>query len=131
MARTDRELPHLRFVFDYVKDMARCASSLGYEIKITDTHDTRKEEFAYLSRSLWNFGAEPYDKDTDAVTVIKCPDRYDEAAIAAARIKDIVKGGASFSDIACVCADFESLRGITDAELSRHGIPYTLQEKLP
>lgn len=131
MSRADRELPHLSFVFDYVKDMARCASSLGYEIKITDTHDTRKEEFAYLSRSLWNFGAEPYDKETDAVTVIKCPDRYDEAAIAAARIKDIVKSGASFSDIACVCADFESLRGITDAELSRHGIPVYVAGKTP
>ncbi|MBQ3528445.1 MAG: PD-(D/E)XK nuclease family protein [Clostridia bacterium] len=131
MARGDRDMPHVSFIFDYVKDMARCASSLGYEIKITDRGDTRKVEFEYMSRALWDFSSEPYRKATDAVCVIKCSDRYDEASLAAAKIKDIVSAGASFSDIAVVCADFESLRGITDAELWRYGIPVYVAGKTP
>ena len=123
MDRADRDLPHTQFVFDYVKYMARTASSLGFDIVSVHTEDSRREEFAYLSRAIWDYSASPFEKESDAVTLLKCADRYDEATLAAARIKALVSEGASFGDIACVAADFEPLRGITDIELERCGIP--------
>ena len=131
MAEEDRKKDSARFISEYVKDVARIANLVGQSIKRTSIGEDRKAEFSYLSANLWNYAAEPFAGETDAVTVIKCADRYDEATLAALRIKALVKEGASFGDIACVAADFESLRKITDIELERHGIPVFVSGKTP
>ena len=127
----DREKMHTEYVSSYMKRMARTAASLGLDIKKTEISDNRKKVFSYLSSSLWDYGAAPLTGHGDCITVVKCADRYDEAALAAARIKELVANGASFGDIACVCADIEALRGITDVELERRGIPVYVSAKPP
>ncbi len=129
MEESDIRSPHMEYVTGYMKTMARLASRLGLDIKKTSVCDGRKKEFSYLSKYLWDYSAEPLCEETDRVTVIKCPDRYDEAILAGAKIKELCARGASFSDIACVAADFEMLRGITDIELEMQGIPVYVSGK--
>lgn len=131
IAEEDRKKPEARFITEYMKDMARMANTLGLDIKKTSVTESRKDEFSFLAKNLWDYSAVPYSEKTDAVTVIKCADRYDEAALAAQRIKQLVSKGASFRDIACVSADFEMLRGIFDIELERQGIPVYVSGKTP
>lgn len=131
IADEDRKKPCAGFVADYMKDLARIANGLGLDVKKTSVDESRRAEFSYLAKNLWDFSASPYTEETDAVTVIKCCDRYDEAALAGKRIKQLVAEGAAFGDIACVSADFESLRGIFDIELERQGIPVYVSGKTP
>ena len=127
----ERDLPHTEHVNSYIKDLARSVSRLGLELKISSIKENRKEVFSFLASHLWDFGAEAFEKDCDGVTVVKCSDRYDEAALAAAKIKELVAGGAAFKDIACIAADFQSLKGITDIELERQGIPVYVSGRTP
>lgn len=131
MDEDDRGLPHMEYVSAYALEMERHAKSLKKEIRKTSVEDSRRQVFSYLSKNMWNFAAAPYEGDCSGISLIKCPDRYDEASLAAARIKALVKDGARFSDIACVSADLEGLRGITDIELERHGIPVFVSGKTP
>ncbi len=131
MAMEDSKKLHTEYVSTYVKEMERSASRLGFTTKKTHIDDTRCNTFAYLSENLWDYGAEPLTEGGECVSLIKCSDRYDEASLCAAKIKELVSNGASFGDIACVSADFEALRGITDIELERQGIPVYVAGKTP
>ena len=127
----DRALMQTEFVEDYKKEMTRLVNRAAKPLKITEVPENRCDVFSYLAKNLWDYEAKPYDGDTDNVTVIKCADRYDEAALAATKIKALVADGASFGEIACVSADFEALKGITDMELERQGIPVYVSGKTP
>jgi len=131
MAEGESGAPHMEYVSSYMKEMARCAARVGKDIKRTSVPDGRENVFSYLSRALWDFGADSYFGDASPVSIIKCTDRHDEAILAAARIRSLVKDGARYGDIACVAADFDSLRGITDVELERCGIPVYVSGKTP
>ncbi|MBR6676455.1 MAG: PD-(D/E)XK nuclease family protein [Clostridia bacterium] len=131
MDEDDRGRPHMEYVVSYALEMERHARNLKKDIKKTAINDGRRPVFSYLSKNLWNFAAVPFEGDCSGISLIKCPDRYDEAALVAAKIKSLVADGARFSDIACVSADLESLRGITDIELERHGIPVFVSGKTP
>ncbi len=127
----ERDLPETEHINSYIKALARSVSRLGLELKVSSCKEDKKEVFSFLLSHLWDFGAEPYEKKCDDVCIVKCSDRYDEASLVAARIKELVANGASFGDIACIAADFNSLRGITDTELERHGIPVYVSGRTP
>jgi len=130
-SREDRELPHIQHIHDYMKRLFRVAASCGLEVRETDIDGERREEFSKIKRDLWNFSAESFFEETDALTFIDCADRHDEAILAGARIKELVSGGARFGDIACVAANFDNLRGITDIELEKQGIPVYVSGRTP
>ncbi len=123
VSRDDRDRADCAFVWDYVKDMAGICRRLSIVPEIVDIASEKAPEFSYLAENLWNYSASPIEENTDRINIIKCTDRYDEASAAAARIKKLIAGGALYSDIAVVASDFNSLSGITDTELIRHGIP--------
>lgn len=122
----------IRYVAEYVRAMHRLAMSAGQKVSITDLkREGDGSTAAYLRENLWNYGAAPLESGGENVTVIKCADRYDEAAACAVRIKELIRGGAHYSDIAVVCADLDILRGITDTELEKNGIPVYVSGKTP
>lgn len=118
-------------ISSYMKEMARNAARAGKDVKKTVVEDRRNKEFAMIGKGLWNYETVPYADNTDRITFVKCTDRYDEAVLAGARIKELVSKGAAFGDISIVCADLESLRGITDIELLRQDIPVYVSGKTP
>ncbi len=129
MAMEDSKKLHMEYVSGYVKEMERSAQRLGFTTVKTHLDDNRRPEFAYLASRLWDYSASPLTEGGECVSFVKCADRYDEAALVGARIKELVSNGADFGDIACVSADFEALRGITDIELERQGIPVYVSGK--
>lgn len=129
MDREDRHLAHMEFVWDYVRQMSRIAAAEGREVKTVDCPSSLEKSIEYLSKNLWDYAAAPFEGDADGVKIIKCADRSDEAVLCAARIKELVQGGAEYSDIAVVAADFDALRGITDVELERCKIPVYVSGK--
>lgn len=131
MEAGDQKKPHMEYVSDYMKKMVRLCQRRGKDIKKTSIPDGRGAEFAYLSAHLWDYGAPPLENGGENVSIVSCADRYDEASLVAARIKDLCSKGAHFGDIACVSANFEALRGITDIELERQGIPVYVSGKTP
>lgn len=131
MVPEDAKDPTCHHIASYMKEMARNAARVGKDIKKTVIEDCREKEFALIGKGLWNYETVPYADNTDRITFVKCTDRYDEAVLAGARIKDLVSRGASFGDISVVCADIEAVRGITDIELLRQGIPVYVSGKTP
>jgi len=122
-SRDDRHLPQCAFIHDYMKKLWGIARDSGTEPSAIDLTEGCLEEFAFIKKHVWDFAAPPFERETERVSFIKCADRYDEAFLAASRIKELVAKGARYSQIACICADFEPLRGITDIEMSAAGIP--------
>lgn len=131
VSREDKDGLDSSFVFDYAKKLSSICSRCAREVKVTELPCKKAEEFLYLSENLWNYSATPYEKDTDRITLIRCNDRYDEATLAAAQIKRLVANGASYSQIAVVASSIEPLRGITDTELEKMGIPVYVSGKTP
>lgn len=122
-SREDRDLPQVRFIHNYMKKLWNIAQNCKTTPALTDLCEGQLEEFTFIKKHIWDFAAQPYEKETDRISFIKCADRYDEAFLAAAKIKELCRSGARYSQIACICADFEPLRGITDIEMTAAGIP--------
>ncbi len=131
MAHGDRVREHMEHIWAYVQDMSRLAAAAGRDIKIVNCVSSLPHVINYLSERLWDYSAPSVDGGADCVKIIKCADRADEATLCAARIKELVRGGASYSDIAVVAADLQRLIGITDVELERNGIPVYVSGKTP
>lgn len=129
--QNDKERAHTEFVWSYIKSLARIAAKEGREVKAVNCPGDMRQEFEYLAENLWNYAAPEFKGDSSGVKIIKCADRTDEAVLCAARIKELVVGGASYSDIAVVASDFEALRHITDTELENCGIPVYVAGKTP
>ena len=85
-------------------------------------------ELYTLSEHLWDYS---FDGECDtelpsvpeSAVLYSVADRYEEAEALCSVIAEKVRGGARYSDIAVVAADTESLSGITDSAMRRHGIP--------
>lgn len=119
------------FVWSFVSEMEKAAARAGIKPTHTELFGEGKEEFSYLFDNLWDYTKEAFPRTTDRIELIKCNDRYDEASLASAKIKKLIKDGAAFSDIAVCAADFDALSGITDTELLREGIPVYVSGRTP
>lgn len=118
------------YIGNYVKTLsAMVVNNIGHSIKKTHCDDPRDEIITKLSRGLFNYAEKPYTEKTDRITVIKCNDRYDEALLALTRIKQLVKSGAKYSEIALVTSSLPNLYGIFDTEAEKEGIPVYTAEK--
>lgn len=82
-----------------------------------------KPALSYLSRSLWDFGAQP-SSDSDGITLARPRDEFDECELVASEIKRLVMDGARYSDIAVIMRKTDTYRGIIDYALEKQGIPY-------
>ncbi len=126
--------------FDTVRETARRLEKLA---NLTDTPiektllsprtDRKAPALASLERELWNFSykKDPHASlpDTSPLRLISASHVYEEAEAAALQIEEWVMDGMRYSDIAVVVRDTETYRGILDAALERHGIPYFLSER--
>lgn len=88
-----------------------------------------------LERELWDFGLTaaartfPPAGEPQAVHTLICTNLYAEAEACAVRILGLVQQGLRYGDIAVVVRDTETYRGVLDAALERHGIPYFFSER--
>ena len=79
---------------------------------------------------MWRFSASQASLTNDqSVRLNVAANIYEEAEAAVLQICELVLGGMRYGDVAVVVRDLDSYRGILDAALERHGIPYFFSER--
>ena len=129
MFADDGDGVHTEHIREYRRSAARLAMRAGRECTVFEAESENDGALGYLRENLWKYTARKYEGDTSAVSMLGCGDRYDEAAVCAARISELVRTGASYGEIAVMAADMEKLTGILDVHLDAMGIPYYLSKK--
>ncbi|MBQ9784680.1 MAG: exodeoxyribonuclease V subunit gamma [Clostridia bacterium] len=131
-------LPQFENITETAKRLSKLAFAESVEIERLELPAARGQKplaLQVLERDLWNFArtAETRtplsDEEKVPVRLFSCSNVYDEAEAAAIRICELVQSGMRYGDIAVVVRDTETYRGILDAALERHGIPYFLSER--
>ncbi len=103
---------------------------IPFEVKtLRENHRTADPALRYLEENLWRYAAEPFQGENRSVSLITASDRYEEADIAAARVRELVAGGARYGDIVVAARQMDMLRGIADVAMARYGIPYYFSER--
>lgn len=100
---------------------ARCE-----DVEINEITPDASTPSAYLRDHLWDFSAEPMRGEKDFVSFVRCADRYDEAQAALCRVRELVGGGADYSDIAIIARDASTRTGILDAAFADANIPLSV-----
>ena len=131
-------LPHFAVVTETARRLLKLASAVGCPCKktlLSAKTDKKPRTLQILERGLWNFSLTTENRETppederDTVRLFTCANIYDEAEAAAVHICELVQSGLRYGDIAVVARDIEVYRGVLDAALERHGIPYFLSER--
>ncbi len=132
------QLPHFQTPCDTAHRLNRLAHEWNIPTQVTclPVHTAQKNaDLLRLEAQLWNFKAYIPEDETrktqnePSVKLLKCRNIYEEAEAAAIQISQLTQEGFCYGDIALIMRDSESYRGVLDAALERHGIPYFLSER--
>lgn len=130
LLRDDKDSPHTEHIRSFKNSLVLTAQRVGCDVSaVSLPEEDAPAEISCLRDKLWDYTAAPFKGESHAVRLFTCGDRHDESAVCAARIWELVRGGASFSEIAVVAADIEKLRGITDVHLEAMDIPVYMSAK--
>ena len=100
------------------------------ETFLTGSYRTSSNAITYLQNNIWSFDAPQYLGSTnDDIKVFECETPYSEAEAVASAIRNEIKNGARYNDIALIVRDVEKYRGILDVTLEKYEIPYFMSEK--
>ncbi len=91
--------------------------------------DAKAPELSYLESALFDYSAPPFDGECSAVTVVAASDIPEECSAAAARVLELVRGGARFRDIAVVSPNWGNYESILEGVFRRYGVPVSQTEK--
>ena len=127
-------LPHLESVNKTAQRLSRLANLTDTPVKrtvLSPDRTKRPEELRLLAEELWHFEGKRQapPPQSEAVTLLSCTNLYEEAEAAALQILSWVQEGMRYGEIAVIVRDTETYRGVLDAALERHGIPYFLSER--
>ena len=104
-------------------------------VTLTENYRTDSPELRLLERGLWDFTITAQTRPDvppearGALTLMRATNLYAEAEAVALRILDLVHHGTAYGEIAVVFRDSDTYRGVIDAALERHGIPFYFSEK--
>ncbi len=96
---------------------------------------TASPELRALQERMWELSYLVSEDDLPAkaergdITLLRCTDIYAEAEAAALHVLDKLHHGTPYGRMAIIVRDAESYRGVLDAALERHGIPYYFSDK--
>lgn len=128
--------PSLAGVAETLRRIIRLCARDHIEVQrevLTENHRAATDELQLLARHLWDFslkaGELPVPNETGSVTLLSSANIYAESEAVALHILDLVHHGTRYGDIAVVFRDSETYRGVLDAALERHDIPYFFSEK--
>ena len=130
---TNSKLPHFLAVSDTAHQLARLADRADIDVEtitLSATQQKKAPALATLEDRLWRFSAsqKPFSHDA-SVRLSIAANIYEEADAAALQICELVARGMRYGEIAVVVRDLDTYRGILDAALERHHIPYFLSER--
>ncbi|MBO7274438.1 MAG: exodeoxyribonuclease V subunit gamma, partial [Clostridia bacterium] len=127
------KLPHFLSVSDTVRQLSHLADRSDVpceKITLRAKNQQKPQALAVLEENLWRFSAsQSHLADDPSVRLHIAANIYEEAEAAALQICELVVGGMRYGDIAVVVRDLDAYRGILDAALERHGIPYFFSDR--
>lgn len=128
------KLPHFLSVSDTARQLSHLADRANVTVESITLPATVKEKsqaLAVLGENLWRFSASQKPLSHDAsVRLSIAANIYEEAEAAALQICElVVSQGMRYGDIAVVVRDLDAYRGILDAAMERHDIPYFFSER--
>ncbi len=115
---------------DTARLIKREASHLGKRLEIVRFEGDLLHEnptLAYLSKNIWRFDAPTYE-NPQGITLMRPRDEFDECESVASKIKELVMGGARYSDIAIIMRSADTYRGIIDYILEKYDIPFYMSQ---
>ncbi len=130
--------PHFDSASDSVRRLTRFSRENGIRSRdITLKEYTRGEsrELSILEESLWNFSVtdktrkKPDDLHQGDIEMNVCHNEYEEIWLAGLNILKERERGRTFSEIALICRDPDSRKGIIDAVFEELNIPYFFSER--
>ena len=128
------KLPHFLSVSDTARQLSHLADRTDVTVESITLPASLMEKpqaLAVLGENLWRFSAsqKPLSHDT-SVRLSIAANIYEEAEAAALQICElVVSQGMRYGDIAVVVRDLDAYRGILDAAMERHDIPYFFSER--
>ncbi len=137
--RTSSHPAHFATSLETAKRLRAIAKrfSLPVEEEYLDNRSNRRPDaLRILERELWNFGFsqdpafQPTKEKTSCVHFLTASNLYEESEAVAIQILGLVQNGYRYGDLAVVVRDLETYRGVLDAALERHGIPFFLSERV-
>ena len=125
---------HLAECNDTRKRLIKLAARLGCTFDEQYTADAEPDTgnpLDFAKTHIWDFSSDAVFSGTvgDALAVVCCTDRREEARLCACEIFRAVSDGAAYSDIAVVMRNADDYAGILDRYLARCGIPYFFSKK--
>ncbi len=132
------ELPHFETVTQTVKRLLECANLAGTKTKMLTLDADASEkpaDLVLLEQFLWKFRLSSAErtrlKETPSpnISLYSCANIYEEAEAAALTVSELLQSGMKCGEIAILVRDTEAYRGVLDATLRRHQIPYFLSQK--
>lgn len=125
---------HLLECADTRKRLIKLAARLGcaFEEQYTaDAEPNLDDPLEFAKARIWDFAvAESFAGSVgDALTLVRCTDRREEARLCACEIFRAVSDGAAYNDIAVVMRNTADYEGILDRYLARCGIPHFFSVK--
>ena len=106
------------------------------EISLDNRSSCRPKALRILERELWNFhfapnpAFQPTPEEVSCVNFLTASNLYEESEAVAVQILGLIQSGYHYGDLAIVVRDLETYRGVLDAALERHGIPFFLSERV-
>ncbi|MGM9666056.1 MAG: PD-(D/E)XK nuclease family protein [Eubacteriales bacterium] len=113
-------------IYETSKSIEKICKSLGKKITRTSFTEDRKHNspaLRYLCENIWSFSAQKIEND-GSVRVIEADDEFDECDCVASSIRQLVEGGAKYSDIAVIARNSDTYRGIIDVSLKKYDVSY-------
>ena len=131
-----RELPYAREyplflpVTGTVSQLRRMGERHGMEWELTmldENHRAQHPALKALEAGLYAPEPVKYEGDASCVTVVPCPDIYEECAYVARSVRRLMReDGLRCRDIAIVTRDLSAYNGILEDALEQEQVPYTL-----
>lgn len=138
---TDRllsDLPHFETAKETAKQLSKIAARLNLEMEkeiLPNGKLNCPKTLQIIEKNLWRFDLRREDRtlppigERDVLHMTVCNNLYEESEAAALHILELIQGGMHYGDIAVVVRDSEAYRGVIDAAMERHGIPYFFSER--
>ena len=130
---TNSKLPHFMSVSDTARQLLHLADRADVAVEkvlLTTQKEEKPQAIALLEKNLWRFSASQTALASDSsVRLSIAANIYEEAETAALQICELVSGGMRYGDVAVVVRDIDAYRGILDAALERHHIPYFFSDR--
>lgn len=122
------DAPHLEHIRKFFTRLCAFCDPQIIDVEPKSGKDRQSVERSILRDSLWDFTADNAEKlpGEPYVRTVRLCDRYDEAEYAVARVEQLVREGARYSEIAVIARSAEPYTGIIDAAFADAGIPLSM-----